>query len=139
MSCSSLTDCSTNQGPAWSGPCLPFKPISSLCLAFYSQTPPSHCSFHSSKTLSSFLCWHLLFPPPGTFCPQILRYSGLFLLQIPDQMLGSLSIDIKPATSTLFKSLPVFAPWLFPSQSEMFLLADWFVVSTTYRSSLPWP
>ena len=59
-----------------SRPCLvwslsAFKPISSpLCLAFYSQIPPSHCSFHSSQTLSSFLHWHLLFLPSGIFCPQ---------------------------------------------------------------------
>lgn len=94
----------------------PSNPSSHLsCLASCSQTHLSHCSFPASKTLSSFLPWHLLFLPPGTFWTQILIHSGLFLIQVLDQMLGSLSIHTKPATTAPSKSLPVFAPWLFPS------------------------
>lgn len=46
-------------------------------------------------------------------CPLILTYSGL-LIQVSDQKFSSLSVTSKPTTSILSKSLPTWAPKLFP-------------------------
>lgn len=88
MSFSTLIKWNTTRDLVWSVPCSSFKPISSPvpCCRLLDSTP--HSSFHSSKILRSFLPWQLLFPPPGTFYPHIVTYSGL-LIQIADQTWGS--------------------------------------------------
>ena len=67
------------------------------------------------------------------------EHSRLFLIQVSGQLLPSLSICTEPVPSTRSNSLPVFALDYFLHNQKRFCFADWFVVSTTYCSSSPYP
>ena len=67
------------------------------------------------------------------------EHSRLFLIQVSGQLLPSLPICAEPVPSNSSNSLPVFALDYFLHNQKRFCFADWFVVSTAYCSSSPYP